>query len=292
MDKKIGFFVNNWIFGSTALKEVIARVSKIGYDGIELVGEPDEYDLKEVKLMCRNSGIRVASICGMHPGPEKGDLRALCHPKAAERKNAIDYVKRCVDMAKTLGAASVLVVPSLVGEPTCFVTRKEDLKRAVESLTRAGKYAEKMKIMLTIEPINRYEVGLVNSLDEAILMAKEIDNPCVRIMGDTFHMQIEESDGIPNAIRRAGGYWFNHLHCADNTRQAPGKGTMDWKEIIRALYDIDYRGVMSLEPLPRGASPYDARKGAIPKEKMDAELSFALKHLRSEAEKVMAVLKK
>ena len=131
MDKKIGFFVNNWIFGSTALKEVIARVSKIGYDGIELVGEPKEYDLKEVKLMCRNFGIRVASICEMHPGPERKDLRALCHPELPERKKAVDYVKRCVDMAKTLGARSVLVVPSLVGEPACFVTRKEDLKRAV-----------------------------------------------------------------------------------------------------------------------------------------------------------------
>ncbi len=287
MDKKIGFFVNNWIFGSAGLKEVISRISKIGYDGIELVGEPDEYNLKEVKSMCQNSGIRVASICGMHPGPEKGDLRALCHPKPLERKKAVDYVKRCVDMAKTLGSRSVLVVPSLVGEPAYFVSKKEDLKRATESLAQAGRYAKKMKIMLTIEPINRYEVGLVNSLDEPILMAKGINNPCVRMMGDTFHMQIEEGDGIPDAIRRAGGYWLNHLHCADNTRQAPGKGTMDWKEIIRALYDIDYQGVMSLEPLPKGASPYDARKGAIPKEKMDAELSFALKHLKGEEERVI-----
>ena len=286
MEKKVGFFVNNWIFGSAPLKEVIARISRIGYDGIELVGEPDEYNSKEVDSMCRDSGIRVGSICGMHPGPKKGDLRALCHSKLSERKKAIDYVKRCVDMAKALDARSVLVVPSLVGEPAFFISRKEDLKRAAESLAQAGKYAEKMKILLTIEPINRYEVGLVNSLQEAILMAKEIDNSYVRIMGDTFHMQIEESDGIPNAIRRAKGYWFNHLHCADNTRQAPGKGTMDWKEIIRALYDINYRGIMSLEPLPKGASPYDARKGAIPKEKMDAELSFALKHLRSEEAKI------
>jgi D-psicose/D-tagatose/L-ribulose 3-epimerase len=239
--------------------------------------------------MCRDSGIRVASICGMHPGPKKGDLRALCHPEAAERKKAVDYVKRCTEMAKELDAGSVLVVPSLVGEPAYFVSKTEDTKRAVDSLVQAGRYAEKMKIVLTIEPINRYEVGLVNSLNEAILMAKEIDNPYVRMMGDTFHMQIEESDGLPDAIRRAGNYWFNHLHCADNTRQAPGKGTMDWKEIIRALHDIDYRGVMSLEPLPKGASPYDVRKGTIPKEKMDAELSFALKHLKSEEAQVIAV---
>ncbi len=283
---KIEFFVNSWIFGAVTLKEIVERVSGIGYQGIELVGEPEEYDLKKVNLLVRDFGLRVCSICGMHPGPRKKDLRALCHSDLKERKGAVDYVKRCVDMAKTLGARSVLILPSLVGRPAFFASKKDDIKQATESLTKAGLYAEKIKVILTIEPINRYEVGLVNSLSEAINMAKEINNNWVRVMGDTFHMQIEEPDGIPNAIRRAGGYWLKHLHVADNTRQAPGKGTMDWKEIIKALYDIDYQGVISLEPMPKGASPYDARKGNIPKEKLDEELRFALEHLKREEERV------
>ena len=75
-------------------------------------------------------------------------------------------------------------------------------------------------------------------------------------MGDTFHMQIEEGDGIPNAIRRAGNYWLQHLHAADNTREAPGMGTMPWREILRrpARYrlpgrDIDGAAAEGLLPL-------------------------------------------
>ena len=43
-------------------------------------------------------------------------------------------------------------------------------------------------------------------------------------MADTFHMNIEESDGIPNAIRRAGGDYLKHFHVADNTREPPALG--------------------------------------------------------------------
>ena len=287
MVKTIRFFVNSWIFGEAPLKEIVERVSAIGYDGIELVGEPEIYQPKEVNSVMKDSNLSIISICGMHPGPQEHDLRALSHPESIERQKAIDYVKACIDLAKEVGAVSVLVVPSLVGQPQYFTSKEEDIKWAIDSLQKVSPYSEQMQIILTIEPINRYEVGLVNSIEDALQMAKEINNPFVRIMGDTFHMQIEEGDGIPNAIRRAGTGWLRHLHAADNTREAPGKGTMNWREILRALHDIDYHGGISLEPLPKGASPYDAREGTIPKEKLDADLKFGLEHLRREQEIVI-----
>ncbi|HHV93519.1 MAG TPA: sugar phosphate isomerase/epimerase [Firmicutes bacterium] len=290
MAKQIGIYVNNWIFGNASLTDVVSRVSKIGFDGIELVGEPSVYSGAEVKKLVEDHGLKVISICGMHPGPEPGDLRLLSHPDAAEREKAVDYVKACVDLAVETGARSVLVVPSLVGQPEVLVSKEEDIKRAIESLQKAAVYAEEHKIILTIEPINRYEVGLVNSIEDALAMAKAVDNPYVRIMGDTFHMQIEEPDGIPNAIRRAGSYWFQHLHVADNTRQAPGLGNMPWREIIRALHDINYEGGISCEPLPKGKAPYDARSGNIPKEQLDRDLKLGLDFLRREQEIVLGML--
>ncbi len=280
MQRDIQFFVNTWIFGGVSLAEVVRRTAAIGFDGIELVGEPQEYKAAEVRRLVADAGLRVQSICGMHPGPDPTDLRLFSHPDARERQKAIDYVKACVDLAKEVGARSVLVVPSLVGQPAPFVSREADLATAVEPMRVAAEYAGAQGILLTIEPINRYEVGLVYSVADAIDLAKRIDHPACRIMGDTFHMQIEEGDGIPNAIRRAGHYWFQHLHAADNTREAPGMGTMPWKEILRALHDIDYEGGVSLEPLPKGKAPYDARGGNIPADKLDAELRTGLTHLR------------
>lgn len=289
MAKPLGIYVNNWIFGNASLAEVAVRASRLGFDGIELVGEPKLYQASEVNKLMQEHGLKVLSICGMHPGPEAGDLRLLSHPDASERQKAIDYVKSCVDLAKETGARSVLVVPSLVGQPEVLTSKEVDIQFAIESLQVAGEYAKTQQIILTIEPINRYEVGLVNSIDDAIEMAKAIDNEYVRIMGDTFHMQIEEADGIPNAIRRAGGYWFQHLHVADNTRQAPGMGDLPWREIIRALHDINYQGGISCEPLPKGKAPYDARDGNIPKEQLDGDLKLGLEYLRREQEIVLGM---
>lgn len=278
----IPIYVNNWIFGNTSLKDVVTRAARIGFDGIELVGEPDLYEADEVNKLMADSDLDIGSICGMHPGPDENDLRALCHPEKKEREKAIDYVKACVDLAQATGARSVLVVPSLVGQPEIFTSKEKDIKHAINSLQKAGEYAEQKQIILTIEPINRYEVGLINSVADAVKMAKQIDNEYVRCMGDTFHMQIEEGDGIPNAIRRAGRKWMQHLHLADNTRQAPGMGTMPWREIIRALHDIEYQGIISCEPLPKGKAPYDAREGNLSLEKLEEDLKFGLDFLRRE----------
>jgi len=282
--QKLKLCVNNWIFGNASLEEVAKRVSKIGFYGIELVGEPKLYNTNEVNRIINEYGLKVCSICGMFPGPEENELRALCHPDKNERVKAINYVKECVDLAKETGGRSVLVVPSLVGNPTLFSSKENDWKRAAESLSEAAEYAEKNKIFLTIEPINRYEVSLVYSITDAIKMCKEINNEYVRTMGDTFHMQIEEGDGIPNAIRRGGNHWIQHIHIADNTREAPGLGTMPWRDIIRALYDINYEGVISCEPLPKGKAPYDARNGNISREKLDSELSIGLAYLKNQDE--------
>lgn len=285
---QLKFFVNNWIFGSVSLEETVRRVAAIGFDGIELVGEPALYKASQVNKLMSDAGLRVQSICGMHPGPEPGDLRLLSHPDAKEREKAVDYVKACVDLAKAVGARSVLVVPSLVGQPATLVSREADLAQSVEPLRKASEYAGSLGILLTIEPINRYEVGLVNSVAEAMALAARVGHDACRVMGDTFHMQIEEGDSIPNAIRRCGKRLFQHLHVADNTREAPGLGAMPWREILRALYDIEYEGGVSLEPLPKGSSPYEARKGQIPAEKLDAELSTGLRHLRQTQDLIQA----
>ena len=291
MKHDIQFFVNNWIFGAVSLPEIVHRVAAIGFDGIELVGEPKIYNVREVKKIVEDAGLKVQSICGMHPGPEPGDLRLLSHPDPEERQKGVDYVKACVDLAAGVGARSVLVVPSLVGQPAPLVSRQADLDACVEPLRQAAVYAGEHGIMLTIEPINRYEVGLIFSVSDAIDLAKRVDHPNIRVMGDTFHMQIEEGDGIPNAVRRAGKYWFQHMHAADNTREAPGMGTMPWKEILRALHDIEFEGGISMEPLPRGKSPYDARDGNIPAEKLDAELHIGLNYLRETQQMVAAYVR-
>ena len=282
MERDIQFCVNTWILGHTPLAAAVSRAAALGFDGIELlVDEPAEYKPDEVKRLVRDAGIEIFTICTNFSSPD----RILSHPDSEVRKSALDYVMGCVNLATSVGARSVLIVPSQVAATTPITTREEDFQRAVKPMREAAEYAGERQILLTIEPINRFEAGLVHSLAEAIELAELVHHDNCRVMGDTFHMQMEEGDGIPNAIRRAGHYWLQHLHASDNTREAPGMGTMPWPEILRALHDIDFEGYISLEPLPRGFSPTD---DGFPIQRHDTELRRGLSYLREVQEAVRA----
>ena len=95
--KKIEFFVNTWIFGAVTLKEIVERVAKMKYDGIELVGEPDTYKPAEVNKLVKDKGLKISSICGMHPGPDENDLRALCHSDKKQREKAIAKERKATE---------------------------------------------------------------------------------------------------------------------------------------------------------------------------------------------------
>ena len=143
------------------MEEVLERVAAIGYDGVEVVGEPELFPPESFASLLVDKGLGVTSICGMYPGPESEDFRYLGHRDAGERQKATDYVKTCVDMAIGYGAPGVLVVAGQVGDPSYSASKEEDWKWCVDSLRKAGEYAEANNVYLTVEPINRYEVGLV-----------------------------------------------------------------------------------------------------------------------------------
>lgn len=274
MQRDIGFCVNTWIFGKVSLAAAVGRAAALGFDGIELlVDEPAAYKSDEVNRLVGDAEIGVFTICTNFARPD----RILSHPDADVRGAALDYIKRCVDLAASVGARSVLVVPGQVDVTTPRTSTEADLERAVSPLREASEYAGERLVLLTIEPINRFEASLVHSLAEAIHLAELVHHDACRVMGDTFHMQMEEKDGISEAIGRAGHYWFQHLHVSDNTREAPGMGTMPWRDILQTLSDIEFEGNISFEPLPRGFSPTD---DGFPVDKHDAELRWGLSYLR------------
>lgn len=248
------YSVSNWIFGKEPLKDGFQRLAKFGYDGIELRGEPQLYKAGKIQNLMDRYEIKVLSICGMYPGPEKDQLRDLSHPKLDTRKQAINYVKELVDFAKILAAPVVIVTPCPVGKNTPLATEEKEWKWAVESIKEAGHYAGEKGILLAIEPINRYETYLINSIDEALDFINEVELDSVKIMADTFHMNLEDADfGL--AIRKASRNLI-HVHIADSNRQSPGQGHIDFKQIMMALKEMDYQDSLAMEPLPPLSNPY------------------------------------
>lgn len=225
------------------------RVAKFGYDAIELVGEPNAYDTKRVRGLVNDYGITVSSICSIY-----NHERDLAHPDAAKRRKAVDYVKSVADMSAEVGAPIMIVAPTANGKTSPLANVDDEVKWAIEGIQEGAEYAAKLNVNLCIEAWNRYETYMLNRLDQALDMWKKVNLPNVGIMGDTFHMNIEEED-LAEAIRKNGDALI-HFHLADNNRKAPGLGTIDFAPILKALQDINYQEHLTFEILPAAADPF------------------------------------
>jgi sugar phosphate isomerase/epimerase len=115
-------------------------------------------------------------------------------------------------------------------------------------------------VRLALEPVNRYELDLINTVDEGLAFVQEIGHPSLGLVLDTFHMNIEESSRT-EPFRRAmaaGRLW--HVHVGDNNRLPPGRGLIDFAAIVTTLHDSGYYGFLSAELLARPDGDTAARQ--------------------------------
>jgi len=249
------YSISNWIYADEPLPATFQRLQKHGYDGVELVGESQRYEIQEVKGLCQEFGLSVLSVLGWSIWPLERDL---AHPDPQMRQKALNYAAECVDLAVAVGAPLVVVIPasagrtSPIGQPDSEKAWKEAVARewgyAVESVRKAAAYAEQKGVLLAIEPINRYESFLINNTSQGLRFVQEVNSPVVRIHLDTFHMNIEDRDPA-EAIREAGSLLVN-MHVSDSQRGPVGHGHIDFAAIMKALKEIGYQGALTMEPLP------------------------------------------
>jgi sugar phosphate isomerase/epimerase len=172
------------------------------------------------------------------------------------REKAVEFVKKCVEVSREL--ESGVIIGSIKGKyQISYEDRWYYLKGC---LAECVKEAANCGVYILLEPLNRYESNIINTLDEGIRLIKELSSDQIKLMGDTFHMNIEEQS-IYDAIKNAKRY-LAHFHLADNNRLAPGQGHLDFKKIIKALKEIGYKGFVSAEILPK-PDQYTAAKLAI-----------------------------
>lgn len=251
----IKYAYNTLVYAGEPIEVGIKRLARFGYDGVEFVGEPDTMDAQAITEQLKRSNIKAAHICSIYT-PQ----RDLVSSTESVRRAAVAYVKSLVDFSVKIGAESIGVTPTACMKIHPEADLSQEWAWAVEGIREAGKYAGDHGIQLTLEPWNRYETYLVNRLDQSRKMVDEIGLASVGCMGDTYHMNIEETD-IATAFRAAGKKLY-YVHVADSNRAAPGRGHIDFRPVAKAFREIGYDGYLSMELLPAAADPFMVLTGA------------------------------
>lgn len=242
---------NSLVYLGEHVTDSVDRVARLGYDAIEIVGEPHQIDAQQVAKVTRDAGISVSSICSIYTAE-----RDLVHPDAERRESAIQYVRDLADFAATMGCPTVVVHPTANMKISPLADPQDEWKWAVESIRTAGEYAAERGVSFSLEAWNRYESYFLNRLEQARKLWLDTELTNGGVQGDTFHMNIEESS-IPEAFRACAGV-LQHVHLADSDRTAPGGASIDFEPIIDVLLEIGYDKYLSFELLPAAANPFSS----------------------------------
>jgi sugar phosphate isomerase/epimerase len=120
----------------------------------------------------------------------------------------------------------------------------------VEQLAALGAHAAAAGVVLLLEPLNRYEDHMVNTLAQAAELVRAAGSPGVLVLADTYHMNIEEED--PCAALRAAAPVLGAVHLSDSNRHQPGAGHVPFAAVLDTLRDVGFSGTLSVECRVRG----------------------------------------
>lgn len=224
----------------------IKKAKELGFDILELscaaLKNIDKAGLDRFKDMATEYDMTLTA--GYGPAASEN----LASADEAIVKNAIafytDILKKLEYLnIHTLGGGIYSYWPVDYSKP---IDKQGDWERSVKNVRTVSKIAEACGVDYCLEVLNRFEGYLLNTSAEAVRFVEEVGTPAVKVMLDTFHMNIEE-DSMPDAILTAGDK-LGHFHVGENNRRVPGKGNIPWAEIGKALRRINYQGSVVMEP--------------------------------------------
>ena len=241
---KIG--VNLLLYATTVTKEhtgLLETIKAAGADGVEIPtmeGPVSAY--AELGRILDGIGLeRTSSMAFTSPdvNPVSDDAR--------QRQGAVDHLNWLIDCAHAMGS-TVICGPMFqtIGQFTGKGATETELARAAEALLRVADRAGEAGVILALEPLNRFECYLINTLGQSAAFTRRVNHPAVGVLFDTFHANVEEKD-MAAAIRQHGSGVIRHVHCSANDRGIPGEDHIPWRGVFDAVKSIGYDDWLVIE---------------------------------------------
>lgn len=213
-----------------------------GYDGVEIPifeGTPDHF--KTVGEAIRNAGLACTSVTVL---PDEAHNAICSNP--ANRQGALEHLTWAIDCSEALGS-EILCGPfhQPLGVFSGEGPSEEELAFGAEVHRHAADRAAQSDLVLALEPLNRFECYVLNTMADTRDYVRRVDRPNFGVLYDTFHANIEEQDPI-GCIALSGDV-IKHVHISENDRGTPGMGHIDFEATMKMLRTTGYDGWLTIE---------------------------------------------
>ncbi len=238
------FWENDW---DADFHPYIDKVADLGFDILEInsgtFANMTTDERKSLKSHAVDRGVDLTYCIGLTAPYD------VASEDAGVRKNGISFLQTQAEAIGEVGGgklSGIIYGAWPASMPDGETDKSPYLSRSVQSMKEAVKAAEDNDVIFNVEVVNRFEQFLLNTCSEAVDYVQAVGSDNVRILLDTYHMNIEE-DHIGWAIEEAGDL-LDHVHIGENNRKPPGYGHIPWTELAGALRRIGFDKTMTMEP--------------------------------------------
>lgn len=246
---KVGMFTSG--YQRNPLEHCFMDAKEYGYDYIELWGgRPHAYapdlkagDINEVRRLIEKYEMPVLGYTPEHNAYPYNYMIG----SEAQRRDAIDYLKLSLEMAKEMGVEFVLTSPANGGYLATYDQLWSRLEKNIQEL---GDYAAKLEIKLVVEALTPYESNFFTRANDLVELLRRVDNPYVVGMCDIVPPFVQH-ESIMAYFDKLGNK-MDHMHIIDgengsDTHLIPGEGNIPIKEMLYEMKRIGYDKTATLE---------------------------------------------
>lgn len=249
--------------------ECIPKAAQLGFNGVELaLKRADEINPGQLQTLLADNHIEVSCISTGQVYADQGLM--FTDPNPTNRAQLKLIFREFIDLAAEFGQlVNIGRVRGQIGQrseaelvPHRRTGRSDSPAENlfIELAQELCDYAHPKGVTLILEPVNRYEIDFINSVEEGVELMKKVNRPNMMLMPDIFHMNIEDRTIGPELAKHIE--FVQYIHFADSNRLAPGQGHLDFQKILNHLYHARYDGWVSVEILPKPDPDTAARQSA------------------------------
>lgn len=243
--KKAKIAVITWTYGIDDLNELFAKIKETGFDAVQFCSDLDQYKAADVVKFASQYGIK---ILGYDPGASKPPTGV--QPTI---ENAVTYFTHIIEFAKAIGSP-MACLQGLSNWTKDIKEYEEAMKFIIEVTRRLDKIADQHNIMLTYEACCHYELPWVQTADELLRIHRESGAKNLKLVLDSFHMNIAETDML-EPIRKIGNL-LDSYHVSDSGRGGIGTGHIDYVAQYKVMKETGFDGYVYFEIVIPECRPY------------------------------------
>ena len=234
----------------------VGKLSEMGFDSVEFhIRTPDLLDGPRIKDLCLSQNMEISTIGTGMAYSQEG--LSITDANKDIRNKAVKRLKDQMDLASVLDC--FVIIGSMRGKIEKGDTLKNVNNRMLESMSELIEHAEKKNVDVVVEAIDFYETNYLETADDVLELIEELGSNRVLVHLDSFHMNISEKS-LKDPILKCGSR-LGHMHLADNNRNYPGWGHLNFPQIIKTLKEIDYKNSLTLECYPDPDGYTAAKRG-------------------------------